>query len=156
MKHFLSILVILLFFSCNAQEKEIDITGNWYLSPHKGLEGFTYKEIFISDKVISVYQDIYGFNIEYFYTQEKNVLYLIINDENIKHSNIQYINENVISFELIDGSFIIYKRIIGDELTFEDYLFKDPYKEGKHKSKLEGEFLKAFNSRKKINTSQKK
>lgn len=154
MKHFLSILLVLLIFSCNAQEKEIDITGNWYLSPHKGLKGFTYKEIFIDDKVISVYQDIYGFNIEYFYKIENNILYTIISGEEIKHSIIKVKDENTISFEVVDGSVVIYKRIIGNELTFEDYLFKDPYNEGKNKSKLEGDFLEAFKKRKKINTSQ--
>ncbi|WP_255411462.1 hypothetical protein [Lacinutrix sp. Bg11-31] len=31
MKYSLSLLLMLFIFSCNAQEKEIDITGNWYL-----------------------------------------------------------------------------------------------------------------------------
>ena len=155
MKYSLLILLVLSIFSCNIQEKEIDINGNWYVLPNKGLDDFIYKEFYISDNVISVYQDIYGFNIEYSYIQENNVLYFTNSGEKIKHSIIKTIDENTFSIESIDSSIGIYKRIIGDGVNFEDLLNTDPYKEGKYKVKLESDFIEAFNKRKEINTFQK-
>jgi len=153
MKYILSILMTLLIFSCNAQDKEIDITGNWYVSPNKGLEDFIYTEVYISNNVISVYKDVTGFNIEYFYAQENNVLYMLNSGEKIKHSIIKTKDKNTILFESVDGGIAIYKRIVGGELKFGDLLLKNPYNE-KRKVKYEEEFIEAFNKRKKINTSQ--
>lgn len=149
-KHFLSLLLIFLVFSCNAQEKEIDITGNWYLEATNSGKALYYTEFYINEEYFYKYSDPVGMSYGYGYTQKNNTFHLIDLD-NTKLKIGQILSIDKISFSLIsdEGRTITYNRILDDKVKLKKLATEYNSNFTKEeKTAFENTYLEAFFSRK--------
>lgn len=123
MKKIIIIFIILISYSCNSQNnKDIDITGNWYNYSMKNAKNEYYVETFIDENTFYFYDGIYGLKESIEYLIEAGNLYLLDNDnKKVATGNIKIINENTIS--LYNGN-AIFKRI-EEGIKLENFLRKN-------------------------------
>lgn len=149
MKKIVTLLFVLIISSCQAQEKKLDIQGNWYMESNNSQKEFVYLEIYIDDTTFSFYDDLIGYKGGDNYTIDKKILYLMINEDKTKLGLIKVIDKNTISFNGEDGKIVIYKKVIGNGMKLDDLLFKNTQNQSRqHRAKLEDKYWEAFNKRK--------
>ena len=137
MKKIIIVFILLINYSCNSQNKKIDITGNWYEDIQKtDSNNYSYTEIFIDDESFNIYHAVAGFSGHIDYIIENNIFYHVFSD-NVKkeQGRIEFIDKNTISIG--DRDMVLKRITIG--LKLENFL---------RNNESEDEYLKFFNERK--------
>lgn len=150
MKQFLSILLMLLVFSCNAQEEEIDITGNWYLEATNSGKALYYTEFFINEESFFKYSDPIGMSHKYSYVYEDNILHLIdLDNTKLTGMQISSVDKNTIILLFDNDKTITYKRILDNKVKLKKLATEyHPNFTKEEKIAFENTYLEAFFSRK--------
>lgn len=150
MKHLLSIFIIVLVVSCNAQEKEIDITGNWYLEATNSGTALYYTEFYINEKYFYKYNEFLGMSNGYKYTYENNILNLIdLDNTKLMGMHISSIDKNTLFLVFDDDKTITYKRIIDNKVKLKKLATEyHPNFTKEEKIAFENIYLEAFFLRK--------
>ena len=131
MKIIITLSIILSHLSCNLQNENVSINGNWYNFNPENTKNLSYVETYYDGEIYYLYKNESGLNIGAGYHIEKNKMWLDI-DENSKDDVIilslkknilkMYFGENIQKLKKISNSNYTLEKYLNKEITENQFL----------------------------------